>query len=375
MLNAERRMKDNFFHSSFRPSSSRVFSVSCFLYSSCHLSLVTIFMRIAIIGAGSWGTALAVVAARGEHDVCLWARSAEVVEEIHRQRMNGGYLANCQIPSRVRATNDFGEALKDAEIVILAMPSHVARAVLMSLKFYAAPQMIFVSAAKGIEIATGERISQIIRDVFGDWTIAPRVVALSGPSFAREVVEGHPTAIVAASDSLADARAVQESLSVGNLRVYANDDLIGVELGGALKNVMAIAAGMCVGLELGANSIAALITRGLAEMTRCGVAKGARRETLAGLAGLGDLVLTCTGRLSRNRFVGEEIGRGRKLEDVLSGMRETAEGVKTARAIYTEAKRMSIEMPIAAEVYKVLYDAKPPRAAIEDLMSRPLKDE
>jgi glycerol-3-phosphate dehydrogenase (NAD(P)+) len=331
-------------------------------------------MNIAVIGAGGWGTALSVVAARAGRGVLLWSRSAEVVEEVNRSRTNGAYLAGREIPSGVRATVDAEEALGGAEVVILAAPSHATRAVVEGLREFARPGMIFVSATKGVEVETGERISEIVADVLGAGA-SSRFVCLSGPSFAQEVAAGEPTAVVAASADDGCARRVQSSLSAPNFRVYTNRDVIGTELGGASKNVIALAAGMLAGLGLGSNSQAALVTRGLAEMTRLALAEGARLETLMGLAGLGDLVLTCTGALSRNRRVGFELGRGRAPGEVLEGMREVAEGVKTARALMLLARRRGVELPITEEVNAVLYEGKAVRAAVESLMARPPKDE
>jgi glycerol-3-phosphate dehydrogenase (NAD(P)+) len=331
-------------------------------------------MAVAVIGAGGWGTALSVVAARAGHSVRLWSRNASVVEEVNCGHTNGAYLAGHEIPRDVRATGDAGEALSGAEMVILAAPSHAMRAVLEGLSCSARPEMIFVSATKGVEVETGERMSEIVADVLGA-SASSRFACLSGPSFAQEVAAGEPTAVVAASNDEALARRVQTVLSAPNFRVYTNRDVTGTELGGASKNVMALAAGMLSGLGLGANSQAALVTRGLAEMTRLALAEGARLETLMGLAGLGDLVLTCTGALSRNRRVGRELGRGRALDEVLGGMREVAEGVRTTRALMLLARRRRVELPITEEVNAVLYEGKTARAAVESLMSRPLKDE
>jgi glycerol-3-phosphate dehydrogenase (NAD(P)+) len=331
-------------------------------------------MRIAVIGAGGWGTALSILAARAGCEVKLWSRSAAVVEEINGKRLNSAYLAAQEIPEGVRATCDAREATRDAELVILAAPSHATRGVLECLRACVEPGVVFVSATKGVEVETGMRISEVVADVLGAGAAA-RFVCLSGPSFAREAVAGQPTAVVAASGVEELSRRVQSALSVKNFRVYTNSDTVGTELGGASKNVMALAAGMIAGLGFGANSVAALITRGLAEMTRLALAEGGRVETLTGLAGLGDLVLTCTGGLSRNRRVGEELGRGRKLDEVLAGMNEVAEGVRTTRAIKLLASRRGVEMPITNEVDAVLYEGKAARDAVESLMSRPLKDE
>ncbi|HEX8187472.1 MAG TPA: NAD(P)H-dependent glycerol-3-phosphate dehydrogenase [Pyrinomonadaceae bacterium] len=329
-------------------------------------------MRVAVIGAGGWGTALSVVAARAGREVRLWSRNASVVEDINERRVNGAYLEGYAVPAGVRATTEADEALKGAGVVVLAAPSHATRAVLENMRGLFEPGAVFVSATKGVEFETGRRISEVVGEVLGE-AAALRFACLSGPSFAREVAAGQPTAVVASSGDESLARLVQLAFSAHNFRVYTNPDVVGTELGGASKNVMALAAGMVAGL--GANTVSALVTRGLAEMTRLALAEGGRPETLTGLAGLGDLVLTCTGGLSRNRFVGQELGRGRALEDVLAGMREVAEGVRTTRAVRLLAARRGVEMPITEEVHAVLYDGRPARAAVESLISRPLKGE
>ena len=330
--------------------------------------------RVAVIGAGSWGTALGIVAARRGHEVRLWSRNPEIVESINRQHVNTGYLPDAHIPERVRAMGKIEESLERAELVILAAPSHATRAILTSMVPVLEPDITLVSATKGIEIDTGKRISQIAADVLGS-DFSPRFVCLSGPSFAKEVVKNHPSAIVAASLSNELARSVQAELSSETLRIYTNDDVVGTELGGSVKNVMAIAAGMVAGLGFGSNSIAALITRGLAEMTRLALKEGAKLETVMGLAGLGDLVLTCTGSLSRNRFVGQELGKGRSLQEITNGMKEVAEGVKTTKALKRLAARLGVEMPITNEVHAVLYEGEKAQAAAEHLMTRPLREE
>jgi glycerol-3-phosphate dehydrogenase (NAD(P)+) len=327
--------------------------------------------RIAIIGAGSWGTALAVVAARAGHEVQLWSRNAAVVKSINEQHLNSHYLKSVQIPVAVTATSELDTATNHAELVLFAAPSHAARELFTII----APhlnQAIIVSVAKGIEIETGKRISEIVKEVAGSTN---PFVSLSGPSFAQEVVADHPTAIVAASKDAAAARTVQNDLSFQNLRIYTNTDVIGTEIGGSVKNVMAIAAGMATGLGFGANSVAALITRGLAEITRLARREGAQVETLMGLAGLGDLVLTCTGALSRNRFVGEELGKGKRLAEITAAMSEVAEGINTARAVKKLADRAGLEMPIVNEVNAVLYENRSARDAVSELMSRPLREE
>lgn len=328
--------------------------------------------RIAIVGAGSWGTALAVIAARAGHEVILWARNPEIVRSINERRVNVNYLSETPIPDRVTATNDLEDALDLASLVLLAAPSHAARALLTDMAPALDDDAIIVSVSKGIEIETGKRISEIAKEVAGG---ARAFVCLSGPSFAKEVVAGQPTAIVAASKDAAAARTVQADFSFENLRIYTNTDVIGTELGGSVKNVMAIAAGMTTGLGLGANSVAALITRGLAEITRLARREGAQVETLMGLAGLGDLVLTCTGALSRNRYVGEQLGKGIPLDTITAGMNEVAEGIKTTSAVKHLADRAGLEMPITNEVNAVIYEGKSVKSAVTELMSRPLREE
>jgi len=328
--------------------------------------------QIAIIGAGNWGTALAIVAARAGHQVKLWSRDAGVVKSINQDRINSRYLSSASIPANVTATNDLGEAVRDATLIVFAAPSHTARELLTAMSPLIGEPSTIVSVSKGIEIETGKRISEISKEVV---TTAHSFVCLYGPSFAKEVIAGHPTAIVAASKDGSAARAVQNDLSFENLRIYTNSDVVGTELGGSVKNVMAIAAGMTTGLGLGSNSVAALITRGVAEITRLARREGAQIETLMGLAGLGDLVLTCTGSLSRNRFVGEELGKGKTLAEITSRMNEVAEGINTARAVKKLADRASLEMPITNEVNAVLYEGKPARDAVAELMSRPLREE
>jgi glycerol-3-phosphate dehydrogenase (NAD(P)+) len=316
--------------------------------------------QIAIIGAGNWGTALAIIAARAGHNVNLWSRAKP------------RYPHPASIPANITATTDLKEALRDVSMVLFAAPSHTARELLTAMSPFLTEPAIIVSVSKGIEIETGKRISEIAKEVAGS---AHSFVCLSGPSFAKEVIAGHPTAIVAASKDAAAARAVQNDLSFENLRIYTNSDVIGTEIGGSVKNVMAIAAGMTNGLGFGSNSVAALITRGLAEITRLARREGAQIETLMGLAGLGDLVLTCTGNLSRNRFVGEELGKGKTLAEITAGMNEVAEGINTARAVKQIADRAGLEMPITNEVNAVLYEGKPARDAVAELMSRPLREE
>ena len=329
---------------------------------------------IAVIGAGAWGTALAIVLGRkGTHRVRLWAYEKEVCESIRARHVNELFLPEHQIPETVRATNSFAEALKGAQTVVSVMPSHHCRGLFKEIHAYLQPGTLLVSATKGVENDTLMRMSEVITDVVkAARGFTPRLGALSGPSFAKEVARGDPTAITIASVAPDVGQCVQREFSDPAFRVYTNDDVIGVELGGALKNVIAIASGICAGLDLGHNSTAALITRGLAEMTRLVVACGGRPETMAGLAGLGDLVLTCTGGLSRNRSVGVELGRGRKLPDIISGMHGmVAEGVLTTNAAVGLALRYRVEMPITEQMHAILHDGKSPREAIHELMTRP----
>ena len=335
-------------------------------------------MKIAILGGGAWGTALAIVLTRNSrHSVRLWAYEPEVCDSIVAQRENLLYLPGCKLPSGVTATNCFSEALDGAEIVVSVMPSNFCRKILEEVRPNLTPQMLFVSATKGIEAVTHLRITEVLSEVLRENNgFSPRVGALSGPSFAYEVARGHPTAITIASSDSDLAQSVQRAFSDPLFRVYTNADVIGVELGGALKNVIAIAAGVCAGLELGHNSVAALITRGLAEITRLAVAGGGRPETLAGLAGLGDLVLTCTGSLSRNRSVGVELGRGRKLPEILASMRgAVAEGIPTTHAAVGLAQRHRVEIPITQQMFEILENGKSPRDAMQELMARRSKSE
>lgn len=330
--------------------------------------------EIAIIGAGSYGTALALVAARSGHPVKLWAHDPEVAAILQQQRQNQVYLPSFELPANIQPTHKLNEALRDAEVVITAVPSHVCREVYTNMLPHLRAEMIFVSATKGIEVHTQMRMEEVVRDVL-QATFAPRYVALSGPSFALEVAQDQPSAIVAASSDIDAAKAVQAALSSSRFRVYTNTDVIGVEIGGAVKNVMAIATGVVNGLGLGYNSVTALITRGLAEMTRLAVKLGGRGETLAGLAGMGDLVLTCLGNLSRNRQVGVALGQGRTLEQIISETRQVAEGVKTAKATHELSQRSGVEMPITEGVYQMLYEGKAPQQLLQELMDRPLKGE
>lgn len=330
--------------------------------------------KVAVIGAGTWGTALSSSLAGLGHEVRLWAYEQEVVESIRTRGENCLFLPGIRLPENIRPTGNLDEAIREADIVLTVMPSHVCRNLYEKMLPHLQPNMVFVSATKGLETETRMRMSEVIRDVVSS-RFVPHLSVLSGPSFALEVVRGDPTAIVVASEDRHTAQFIQSRFSSRTLRLYTSTDLVGVELGGAVKNVIAIAAGVIEGLALGHNPIAALITRGLAEMTRLACACGAKRETLAGLAGMGDLVLTCTGDLSRNRMVGFELGRGRPLSEIIGSMRMVAEGVKTTGATVALAARHQIEMPITSQIHRLIEGRVSPHEAIRELMERSLKDE
>ena len=332
--------------------------------------------RIAILGGGSWGTALAIVLSRAHqaHEITLWVRDAVLAESIRRERENKPYLPGHKLPDSVHVTHEMDLALVGAGIILGAVPSAHAREVYSAAGRRAAARVAFVSATKGLEPATHKRVSEVIAEVVPP-ELARRIAILSGPSFAAEAAAGQPTAVVLASNDISLANELQEEFAAPNFRLYTNDDVLGVELAGAMKNVVAIAAGACQGIGLGSNPLAALITRGLAEMTRLAVAFGARPNTLSGLAGLGDLVLTCTGALSRNRHVGIELGKGRALAEILQGMKMVAEGVGTAGALLALAREAGIELPITEQVDAILHHGRSPRDAIRSIMERPLKRE
>jgi glycerol-3-phosphate dehydrogenase (NAD(P)+) len=332
--------------------------------------------RIAIFGAGSWGTALAIVLSRAHkaHEIVLWARDAALAEAIAKKRENPVYLPGQKLPESVQVTNDEAGALQNAAILIGAVPSAHARNVYRRVLPHLARGTAIVSATKGLEPTTHARMSEIISHVVAP-RYAPRIAVLSGPSFAAEAAAGQPTAVVLASSDAALANELQEEFAGKSFRLYTNEDVLGVELAGAMKNVIAIAAGACQGIGLGSNPLAALITRGLAEMTRLAIALGARAETLSGLAGLGDLVLTCTGSLSRNRYVGIELGKGRRLAEILAGMKMVAEGVGSAGALLVLARKAGVDLPITEQVEAILRQGKSPQDAIRSIMDRPLKRE
>jgi glycerol-3-phosphate dehydrogenase (NAD(P)+) len=330
-------------------------------------------VRIAVIGAGSWGTTLADLLVTGGHTVRLWALEPDVAESINRTHVNHLYLADSRLAEALVSSADLGEAAAGAELLVSAVPSHAVRDVMARLVSAWNPEGLraVVSVSKGLEEGTLETMTDVLRDVIPH----PPAVALSGPSFAQEVFARQPTAVVAASDAADAAALVQRAFSSPSFRVYTSDDALGVQLAGALKNVIAIAAGVLHGLRLGHNTMSALVTRGLAELTRLGQTMGANPMTFAGLAGMGDLILTATGALSRNRALGIELAEGRTLAEILAGRRTVAEGVRTASVAVDLSARTGVELPIAQEVAHILFDGKRPDAAVRDLMERELKAE
>jgi glycerol-3-phosphate dehydrogenase (NAD(P)+) len=328
-------------------------------------------MQCAVIGAGAWGTALATALASNKHDVRIWAYEDDVAESINTRHTNDRFLREIELHVNICASTSIHDVVKDADVVVMVAPSHVTRAVAEAAQPYIADQATVVVASKGIEQYSLALMTQVVEDVFSGHA----AVALSGPSFAIEVARGLPSAIVAASSDSHSAARVQQLFHSPALRVYTQDDVIGVELGGSLKNVMAVATGVAEGLNLGFNARAALITRGLAEMMRLGVALGAQPSTFAGLAGMGDLVLTCTGQLSRNRALGVDIGKGMTLDEALAGRDTVAEGVITTRSAKALAERHDVSMPIVDAVYDVLFDNRAPQDAIIELMRRDLRPE
>lgn len=330
-------------------------------------------MKISIIGAGAFGTAMAAAAARAGNEVLLWAHDPEVAKGIQESGLNPSYLAGVKLDETVRATSDITEAAAFSDTLFMVVPSHYYRAVLQDLADRLDRPVSVVSGTKGIENESLERMSQISHDVLGKRLHAFAV--LSGPTFAIECARADPSAAVIASKDLEFAQHLQQAMSSPTLRLYHSSDVVGVELAGSLKNVVAIAAGVLEGLGLGFNTNAALITRGLHEITRLGVALGGRLETFAGLAGMGDLVLTCTGALSRNRTVGVLLGKGQKLEDILRDAKFVAEGIKTSKSAKQLAEKHQIEMPITTEMYRVLYEGESARGAVQRLMTRTLKAE
>jgi len=330
--------------------------------------------KIGVIGAGSWGTTLADLLAKKGHDVTLWAHEPEVAQEMAETGVNSPFLPGIRLSPRLAFTNSLHEAATDKDLLLFVVPSQVVRVVLKAILPSLPQGATIVSASKGVELETLMLVSQIYEELLPP-ELFRNFAAFSGPTFAREVAREMPSAVVAASAEPEVAGHVQSVFTTGYLRVYTNNDVTGVELGGAIKNVIAIAAGISDGLGFGCNTRAALITRGLAEMTRLGIAMGARSSTFAGLAGMGDLVLTCTGDLSRNRSVGMKLGQGMKLAEILAEMRMVAEGVKTTESARNLAAKLGVEMPITEKAFQVLYHDKPAREAVIELMTRDLKAE
>jgi glycerol-3-phosphate dehydrogenase (NAD(P)+) len=331
--------------------------------------------RLAVVGAGSWGTALAIALAPRFDSVHLWARNRERAAEIARLRENRRYLPGTLLPSHVEVSGDLRLAIAEADIVLIVVPCPYMRGVLHGMRPHLSVHARVVSGSKGIEAATLYRMSQVASEVLGRPSSPPPIAVLSGPTFAKEVAAGEPAAVVIASEDTSAAEGIQGAFSTPRLRLYVSRDVIGVELGAALKNVIAIGAGICRGLGLGSNSAAALVTRGLAEITRLAVTMGGNARTLSGLAGLGDLVLTATGDLSRNRFVGIQLGEGRQLDQILAEMSMVAEGVETCRAAHQLGIEKEVNLPIVNKMYEVLYESKHPRQALGELMERPLTSE
>lgn len=331
-------------------------------------------IRAGVIGAGAWGTALGHLMARKDGEVIVWAYEPEVAEEINRHHENKTYFPGVDLPANLRATNRLEECLRDRELVFCVAPSHAVRAVMTSAAAHLPEGVPIVSASKGIENQTLMTMSEVLEDVL-PMVYHPMLAFLSGPTFAREVAQNVPSLASVAARFEKVAEDVQQKVSSLTFRLYTSTDVAGVELGGALKNVIAIAAGAAYGLGLGTNTIAALVTRGLAEMSRLAVKRGANPLTVAGLSGMGDLVLTCTGPLSRNRTVGQKLGQGMKVAEIVKDMRQVAEGIKTAKSVYNLARREEVEMPISEQVYRMLYEDVPAQEAVAALMSRSLKKE
>ncbi len=330
-------------------------------------------MKIAVIGAGSWGTALANLLANKGLDVHLWVREPELFEELNKKRENTWFLPDVKLNTSIKFHLDFASTLKNVSYILIVVPSQFVRDILKHIRPYLPQNPVVVCASKGIEVLSLKPLSYVVEEELKDKS--PIYAILSGPSFAKEVAMGLPAAVTIGCKDLEIAKNLQEVFSTSKFRVYINKDYIGVELGGAIKNVIAIAAGICDGLGLGTNARAALITRGLAEMSRLGKKMGADERTFMGLSGLGDLVLTCTGGLSRNRQVGIKIAKGEKLEDIIKSTKMVAEGITTTKALYMLAKQKDVEVPITEQVYLVLYKGKDPKKAAKDLLSRTLKEE
>lgn len=331
--------------------------------------------KVSIIGAGSFGTALAIVLSQGGYPIVLWAREKEIVESINSGNVNPSYISGVKLPENISASTSFEETISGSDMVIYSTPTHALREVAGKTKPALSGNEIIVSVAKGIEKDSLMTPSQIIADVLSDVVLEDQIGVLSGPSHAEEVSTFKPTTVVAAANSNRVARIIQETFMTPMFRVYVNHDIVGVEIGGALKNIMAIASGIIDGLELGDNAKAALITRGLHEMKRMGAQMGASQDTFSGLSGMGDLIVTCTSVHSRNRYVGYNIGKGKTLDEIISGMKMVAEGVKTTSSVCQWADKNHVEMPITKAVHNVLFENMAPRDALHELMTRNPKEE
>lgn len=331
-------------------------------------------MNCCVLGAGGWGTTLAILLHNNGHKVTLWEYKPDYAEELKSKRENRIYLPGVPIPEEIQITSDIREALSKKHFIVLAIPTQYLRSVLNRIDFNAIKNSIIVNVAKGIEISTLKRVSEIIKDVFPDIS-ETQIATLSGPSHAEEVARKIPTAVVVGSCSIETAKFVQNEFMNPYFRVYASSDIVGVELGGSLKNVIAIGAGICDGAGFGDNTKAAIMTRGIAEISRLGIVLGAKSETFSGLSGIGDVIVTCMSKYSRNRYVGEQIGRGKTLKQILSEMEMVAEGVPTAKSVYILSQKVNVEVPICTEVYKILYEGKDPILATTDLMTRQPKEE
>lgn len=329
--------------------------------------------KVTVIGAGSWGTTLAILLAENGQDVLLWVFEKDELSKLEKERVNSKYLPGAKFPNNLKLTGDLQRAVDFGEYLVISSPSHVVRNVCQQFSSQINDNQYVINVAKGIENESLKRMSEVIQETLS--ISADRIATLYGPSHAEEVCKKIATAVVSASSNLDTAQKVQDLFGNQYFRVYSSDDIIGVELGGSLKNVIAIAAGICDGAGFGDNTKAALLTRGMVEMTRLGVILGARTETFSGLSGIGDLIVTCMSKHSRNRHVGEQIGKGRTLDDILKEMVMVAEGVKTTRSVYQLMKKYDAEMPISEQIYKVLFENKPPIQAVQDLMSRDPKEE
>lgn len=331
-------------------------------------------MNCCVLGAGGWGTTLAILLHNNGHKVTLWEYKPDYAEELKSKRENRIYLPGVPIPEEIQITSDIHEALSKKHFIVLAIPTQYLRSVLNRIDFNAIKNSIIVNVAKGIEVSTLKRVSEIIKDVFPDIS-ETQIATLSGPSHAEEVARKIPTAVVVGSCSIETAKFVQNEFMNPYFRVYASSDIVGVELGGSLKNVIAIGAGICDGAGFGDNTKAAIMTRGIAEISRLGIVLGAKSETFSGLSGIGDVIVTCMSKYSRNRYVGEQIGRGKTLKQILSEMEMVAEGVPTAKSVYILSQKVNVEVPICTEVYKILYEGKDSILATTDLMTRQPKEE